>query len=90
MRQLVLLLTLGAGACGPADNERSTAQPPALSETVQIAQDPASRSAAVLPKPADPAQLDRMILAGYTPHADHLHRPGVNKCPLTKGTDAVM
>ena len=40
--------------------------------------------------PKDQAQLDRMILAGYTPHMDHLHPPGVNECPLTKGTEAVM
>ena len=31
-----------------------------------------------------------MILAGYTPHADHLHPPGVNECPLTKGSEIVM
>lgn len=50
----------------------------------------ATKPPAVVPKPEDQAKLDDMILAGYTPHADHLHAPGVNECPLTKGSDAVM
>jgi hypothetical protein len=36
------------------------------------------------------AQFDRMIIAGYTPHGDHLRPPGVNQCPLIKGSEAVM
>ena len=49
-----------------------------------------SRPPSVLPKPEDQAELDRMILAGYTPHADHLHPPGVKSCPLAQGGEAVM
>jgi hypothetical protein len=45
---------------------------------------------ALIPTPTDPAQLDRMILAGYTPHGKHLHPPGVKECPLTQGSEAVM
>ena len=41
--------------------------------------------------PKDQAELDRMILAGYTPHGNHLHPPGVKKCPLAQeGNEAVM
>lgn len=53
-------------------------------------QGPVSKPPAVVPLPKDQAEIDRMILAGYTPHADHLHAPGVNSCPLTKGNEAVM
>ena len=85
MRGWLFLFALGAGACDRQSDDREA---PAAPEAVQAA--PASQAAAVVPKPEDQAQLDRMILAGYTPHADHLHPPGVNECPLTKGTDAVM
>ena len=85
MRGLLLLIALGASACDRQSNDRKAPAPP---QTVRAA--PASQAAAVVPKPEDQAQLDRMILAGYTPHADHLHAPGVNACPLTKGTEAVM
>lgn len=90
MKTAIVLLVLGVSACGREANEaeRTTAPAPAANVLQDLA--PASRTDAVVPKPADQAQLDRMILAGYTPHSDHLHAPGVNKCPLTKGTEAVM
>ena len=90
MKRYLLLLALGAAACDRTGDERSTAAPSPPPGSVQTMQAPASRPAPVVPKPEDPAQLDRMILAGYMPHADHLHAPGVNECPLTKGSDAVM
>jgi hypothetical protein len=31
-----------------------------------------------------------MILAGFTPHGDHLHPSGVHECRLIKGSEAVM
>jgi hypothetical protein len=41
--------------------------------------------------PKDQKELDRLILAGYTPHGNHLHPPGVKNCPLAKeGNEAVM
>jgi hypothetical protein len=41
--------------------------------------------------PKDQKELDRLILAGYTPHGEHLHPPGVKNCPLAKeGNEAVM
>ena len=51
---------------------------------------PKSKAPLVVPLPKDQAELDRMILAGYTPHGNHLHPPGVKKCPLAKGSEAVM
>lgn len=91
MKRLGLLLALGAVACGqdaPEDsNPAPTAAAPDLSK---IDPTPANRPPEVLPLPKEQAQLDRMILAGYTPHAGHLHPPGVNSCPLTKGKEAVM
>ena len=87
MRILWLLGAASLAACGSGTdgNEASSSVP-----VEQRVEAPASKPAAVVPKPAEQAQLDRMILAGYTPHADHLHPPGVNECPLSQGTDAVM
>lgn len=95
MTKKVILLVLALAACGrspepaaePAEAERAAA-----AEALDVVDGNAAQSAipAVVPLPKDQADLDRMILAGYTPHADHLHSPGVNECPLTKGNDAVM
>ena len=90
MKQLLLLIMFGAAACGREPEERSAATEPAVQAPALPTQTRASRASAVIPLPKDQAQLDRMILAGYTPHSDHLHPPGVNECPMTKGTDAVM
>ena len=89
MRRLALLIALGVAACDQAQQDRAEAPAPAAPDATLPAA-PASQPAAIVPLPEDKAQLDRMILAGYTPHADHLHPPGVNECPLTKGTEAVM
>ena len=86
IRQMLVLLGLGLAACGDDRGE----QPPAPVAPIAAAQERVSRPPEVVPKPSDQATLDRMILAGYTPHADHLHPPGVNKCPLSKGNEAVM
>ena len=90
MKQLMLLLALGIAACEQEAPESAAVPAPAAPDAMLPGQAPAKSSAEVLPKPKDQAQLDRMILAGYTPHANHLHAPGVNKCPLTKGNEAVM
>lgn len=88
LRRLVLLIAIGTSACErEPPNIPQTRDPDTLEAIVPTR---TSKPASVVPKPADQEQLDRMILAGYTPHADHLHAPGVNECPLTKGTDAVM
>ena len=89
MRNIVLLIALGACAC-EREPSRAVAPAPAAPDASLSTQAPVSKRAAVVPLPKEQAQLDRMILAGYTPHVDHLHPPGVNECPLTKGTEVVM
>ena len=90
MKRLVLLIALGACACDREPGKDAVAPAPAVPDASLSTQAPVSKRAAVVPRPTEQAQLDRMILAGYTPHMDHLHPPGVNECPLTKGTEAVM
>ena len=91
MQKLALLLiALGACACDRQGGDTAAVPAPAAPDAALSAQGPASKPPAVVPLPKDQEQLDRMILAGYTPHMDHLHPPGVNECPLTKGTEAVM
>ena len=87
MKQFLLLIALGAGACGRGERQ-SVAEP--TPSNVEVPTAPASQPQAVVPMPDDQAELDRMILAGYTPHGSHLHRPGVKECPLSQGSQAVM
>ena len=91
MRQLLLLIALGTCACDRAAEERASATKPTA--PLEAVATPAQQSKAplVLPMPKDQKELDRMILAGYTPHGEHLHPPGVKNCPLAKeGNEAVM
>lgn len=81
---------LAASACGGQTERNDAAPDPAALDAVMNNPSAASSSVKVIARPKDQAQLDRMILAGYTPHADHLHPPGVNECPLTKGNEVVM
>ena len=90
MKRLMLLLAIGIAACDQETPKSAAVPTPAAPDAMLPGQTPARSSALVVPKPKDQAQLDRMILAGYTPHGEHLHAPGVNKCPLTKGNEAVM
>ena len=95
MTYRMILLALALTACGrtpePAAESGETGRA-AAAAALNVVDSNAAKSAipAVVPLPKDQADLDRMILAGYTPHADHLHSPGVNECPLSKGNDAVM
>lgn len=89
MKRCLLMLMIITASCDRTPDEQAVVPAPAASEALS-APAPTSRPATVVPLPKDEAQRDRMILAGYTPHADHLHPPGVNECPLTKGTEAVM
>lgn len=90
MRLLMVLLPLCIAACDPASDERSDAPPPTAPAAEIAGPAQVSKPPDLVPLPKDQAQLDRMILAGYTPHADHLHAPGVEQCPMAKGTEAVM
>ena len=91
MRHLLLLVVLGAGACNRAPEEQASAPFPGPAPQVVKTDAAQSRAPLVLPMPQDQKELDRMILAGYTPHGNHLHPPGVKNCPLAKeGNEAVM
>lgn len=93
-RAILLLAIAAAAACDSETPDRAAAPTPAAAGTASGAtlpgEAPAKQSAKVVPKPDDQAQLDRMILAGYTPHGEHLHPPGVKSCPLAGGSEAVM
>jgi hypothetical protein len=90
MKRVVFLCALGLAACGRETSDDAAIPAPAASSATSPGMANAQKSGGVVAKPKDQAQLDRMILAGYTPHGEHLHPPGVNQCPLTKGTEAVM
>ncbi len=90
MKRLLLLLALGVSACEREAPNKAVVPAPAASVAILPGPDSAKKSASVVPIPKDQAQLDRMILAGYTPHGNHLHPPGVKECPLTKGSEVVM
>ena len=90
MKYLVVMIALAACACERQAEEGTAAPTPAASDPVIATQAPSSKPPAVVPKPRDQAELDRMILAGYTPHGSHLHPPGVKECPLAQGSEAVM
>jgi hypothetical protein len=91
MRQILLLIALGSCACDRGAEERASAPRPAAPPEVVTTQAQQSKAPLVLPLPKDQKELDRLILAGYTPHGNHLHPPGVKNCPLAKeGNEAVM
>lgn len=89
MKRLLFMAALSAAACDREAQKQEAAVPPAAPSALPF-DEPRSKLPDLVPRPRDQAQLDRLILAGYTPHSDHLHAPGVNECPLTKGSDAVM
>ena len=88
MKYVALSIALAVSAC---EQERQEASPgPVATETPLPEATRVSRPPEVVPLPKDQADLDRLILAGYTLHAEHLHPPGVKSCPLAKGNEAVM
>ncbi len=90
MKKLLLLIALGICACNRESDESAAAPTQTVPNEVIAAQPARSEAPMVIPVPKDQAELDRMILAGYTPHGPHLHPPGVKKCPLEQGSEAVM
>lgn len=85
MRMVAAVLVLGLGACGQDGESREagetpTAAAPAPQSTPSGT--PAPMKAGLLAVPEDKGELQRMIDLGYTPHADHLHPPGMNECPM--------
>lgn len=89
MIRLLVLTALAATACD-RQPQASAAKPTQVKNEVLASQGPTSKPPAVIPMPKDQAELDRLILAGYTPHGSHLHPPGVKECPLAQGSEAVM
>ena len=90
MKHLVLLIALAASACNEEPQRNAAVPVPAATDVTLPADSRKSQPPKVVPMPNDQAQLDRMILAGYTPHGSHLHPPGVKECPLAQGSEAVM
>lgn len=90
MKPWLVMIALAVSACDAADTNQSSGAVAPPASTMADGNAPMSRPAAEVPMPKDQAELDRMILAGFTPHADHLHRPGETECPLSKGSDVVM
>lgn len=90
MKPLVLLIALVASACNEEPQRNSAALTPVATDVMLPTESRRSQPPKVIPMPKDQADLDRMILAGYTPHGTHLHPPGVKSCPLAQGNEAVM
>lgn len=91
MKPLLMLLALvAATGCDRQAKDSAAARGPAVADPLAATRAPSSKPPAVVPMPTDQAELDRMILAGYTPHGKHLHPPGVKECPLAQGSEAVM
>jgi hypothetical protein len=91
MKLLLPMIALLASACDQ-EAKKSDVPPALVPEPASARQStPSSKAPSVLPLPKDQNELDRLILAGYTPHGNHLHLPGVKNCPMAKeGNEAVM
>ena len=90
MKRLLILTAFAANACDRQPQQSAITPPAAPSNELLGSQGPSSKPPPVVPMPKHQAELDRMILAGYTPHGSHLHPPGVKECPLAQGSEAVM
>jgi len=91
MKLLIPMIALLVCACDRESKGSTAAPSQAMPEATSSKQStPTSKAPLVLPLPTDQKELDRLILAGYTPHGSHLHPPGVLECPLAKDKEAVM
>jgi hypothetical protein len=90
MKRLLVLIALAGCACERQPQDNTAAPRTAAADAVSSTQAPSSKPPSVVPMPKDQADVDRMILAGYTPHGTHLHPPGVKECPLAQGSETVM
>lgn len=88
MRNVLVCAVIAICGCSEQDS-RDTA--PAETTKELVPADPrVSAPARLIPLPKVQAEVDRLILLGYTSHADHMHLPGVKSCPLSRGNEAVM
>ena len=87
---LLAFFALAAASCGREAEETPKPDAAAPGPAAVPGQAPVSKLPDLVPRPTDTTELDRLILAGYTPHADHMHAPGAKECPMNKGTEAVM
>ena len=90
MKRLLVFVALAGCGCERQPETDAVAPTLATPDALVATQARSSKPPAVVPMPKDQAQLDRMILAGYTPHGKHLHPPGVKECPIAQGSEAVM
>ena len=90
MKRMLVLGALVAAACDRQPQQSATPPAPVTANEILASQSPTSKPPEVVPLPKEQAELDRMILAGFTPHGNHLHPPGMKECPLAQGSDAVM
>ena len=90
MNRVLALIALAASGCDRQPEQSAAPQRPAAPLDISVEQAPSSKPPATIPMPEDKAEVDRMIVAGYTPHGKHLHAPGVKECPLAQGGEAVM
>lgn len=88
MRHLFVLTIIALSGCGEQSPRDNT--PTETVKELVPADRRVSRPAQLIPLPKDQAEVDRLILLGYTPHTDHLHLPGVESCPMSGGNEAVM
>jgi len=90
MKRLVMVIALTLCACERQPKGSTVAPTSAAHDAMVATHVPSSKPPTGVPMPKDQAELDRMILAGYTPHGSHLHPPGVKECPIAQGSEAVM
>ena len=90
MQRILILAALTAAACDRQPQKSAATPAPTTANEIVSSQGTTSKPPAVVPMPKDQAELDGLILAGYTPAWDHLHPPGVKECPLAQDSEAVM
>lgn len=86
----VLVCSMMIAVCGCSEQDSREKAPAEAAKELVPADPRVSAPAQLIPLPKDQAEVDRLILLGYTPHADHMHLPGVKSCPLSRGNEAVM
>jgi hypothetical protein len=90
MNRLLIMVALAGSACERQPQDSAAAPATVVPDAVISTQAPSSKPPSVVPMPKDQVDVDRMILAGYTPHGTHLHPPGVKECPLAQDSETVM